>query len=173
VPFGGGPSLRLDRAAHFIEADQREGIPIDVFETGEGATPCRRLIVGWQPRRRARRSRRFIGDAPQSRCAKESDATAMPLAVGSRQVLGDEHHLRRTPDQLRLQGMRRRLNQGQHRAPVTRRYRDLSLTRVHASVERDLKPQLVDKESKAPFLIPHVDVHGVHAQERIACTFLV
>jgi len=41
-----GTPLRLHSTADFIEADERVGIPIDVLETGEGATPRRRVVGG-------------------------------------------------------------------------------------------------------------------------------
>ncbi len=38
--FGGGATLRLDRATDLIEADERERIAIDVLEPREGSAPC-------------------------------------------------------------------------------------------------------------------------------------
>ena len=116
-PFGGGLALRLHRAADFVETDQRKRILIEVFETGEGATPRRRVVVSGC----GRGSRRFIGDAPQSRRAAELDAAAAPFAVRRRQVFGHEDHLGRAADQLGLERMRRRLDEGEHGRPVRRR----------------------------------------------------
>src|SRR6266851_1032564 len=40
----GGAPLCFDRLGHFVEADQGEGIPVDIFEAGEDSAPNRRLL---------------------------------------------------------------------------------------------------------------------------------
>src|SRR5689334_2486176 len=64
--------------------------------------------------------------------------------------------------------MRWRLNQRKDCRAVWGCHRDEPFTRFHARVERQLKPERVEEESKAAFLISDVHVDGVHAQERIA-----
>src|SRR5262245_50930346 len=69
--------------------------------------------------------------------------------------------------------MRWWLDQGQHGRSLRRRNRHQPLPRFYACVERDLKPELVEEETKATLLISDVDVDRVHAEERIAYGVLV
>src|SRR5262245_18583366 len=69
--------------------------------------------------------------------------------------------------------MRWRLDQDEHGGSVWRCNRQQPLARFHACVERDLKPEHVEKETKASLLIPDVDVDRVHAQKRSARALLL
>ena len=44
--LGGGATLRFDRAADLVEADQGERVPIDVLEAREGAAPRGSVLPG-------------------------------------------------------------------------------------------------------------------------------
>src|SRR4029453_5714755 len=143
--FSEGLPLCVHGAADFVKTDERERVVIDVLETREDATPSGAVVVG----RSCRRSRGFIGDAPQSRRATESDAAAAPLAIGCWQVFGDEDHLRGAADQLGLEGMGRRLEAGAPGRSVGWGGRRQPLTRFNVCVESDLKSKRVDVEAKA------------------------
>jgi len=111
--FSGGTPLRFDRAAHFVEAHQRERVAIDVFEARERTAPresvlpcCRRIGCIARP---------VVHHAAETRRVSEANAPTPPLGVGGGQILGDEYHLRRAADEASLGRVGVSLDQCQHR----------------------------------------------------------
>src|SRR5712692_10970951 len=95
-------SLCLYSLCHFVEADQRESIPVDIFEAGENSTPdwC---LLSHQQRGRARSPvlRRWrVLYAPQTRRMTKANSAASPFAVGRHDIFGYKDNLRMLADQL-------------------------------------------------------------------------
>src|SRR5947209_4620803 len=87
-----------------VEADEGEGIPVDVTEAGEDAAPDGRLLAEQPGRRRCRGRSRLVLDPPEPRGAHETDALPRPLLEPSGHVAGDEHDMRGAANELVLGG---------------------------------------------------------------------
>src|SRR4029453_6819081 len=107
-------ALCLERATNFIEAHQREGVPVDVLEARKHAAPDRRRLFGGVPRTdliSPGGGQSFIDHPPPPRSIPETDSPAPPFTVLTRKVSSHEHDLSGTADEPKLRGIPLGLNQ--------------------------------------------------------------
>ena len=162
----GGASLCFGRLGHFVEADQREGILIDIFEAGEYSSPNRWLLsqqisVEFSvPVRRAL----FILDAPQARNMPKADSAPAPLAISCHDIFGDKSNLRRLTDQFVLVRLGIRRNQGDDRGAVGRRDSNPTLSRLQAHIKGQTESKLIEIEPQTSILIANENVDRVDAE---------
>ena len=159
-----GPPLCFGGLGHFVEADQCEGIAIDVFEAGEYSSPNRRLFSQEQRRSISCPVRRalFILDAPQFRNMTESDSTPAPLGVCRDDIFGHKRNLRRFSDELVLFRLGIRRNQGKHRRTMRRRNPHPALSRLQAHIKGQTESKLFNIKLQTPVLIADKNVDRVH-----------
>src|SRR5271166_714719 len=145
-----GPSLRFHGMGHFVEADQRKGIPIDVFEPGEYSAPDRRLLPEQQRRRRASpvHGLLFILHPSQLRNMAKANSAPSPLGVGGYDILGDKNRLRRLADQLVVIRVGIGCDQGEDRRSVGRSNAYPALPRLQAHIEGQAESKLIHIEFK-------------------------
>src|SRR5207248_8136661 len=88
----GGAPLLVYRLRHLIETDQREGIPVDIFEAGEHSAPNRSLFSKQQRRSVSSLVSRLllILDAPKAWNVAKANSASSPLAIRGHDIFGDK-----------------------------------------------------------------------------------
>ena len=148
-----------------VEADEGEGIPVDVAKTGGDVAPHRCLLAEQAGRRGGRRRRGLVFDPPEPRRADEADALSRPLLEPAGDVGGDENDLRGAADELVFDGPRSWGDEGEDGGAVGRGDGDPALAGLEAGVDDEPEAELVEVEVEAPVEVVHEDPHGMDAEE--------
>src|SRR5271165_5447426 len=135
-------ALRLDGASHFVEADQREGIAVEVFEAGEN-------------------------NAPELRDGEKLDAPARPFPVAGDDIVGHEDDIGGAANEFELLGIRRRSDEREHGIAIRRSDCQPSFAGLEQSIRHEMKAELVEIESQALLLVADEDLHTVNAEKLI------
>ena len=162
----GGAPLLFYRLRHLIETDQREGIPVDIFEAGEHSAPNRSLLSKQQRRSVSSLVSRLllILDAPKAWNVAKANSASSPLAIRGHDIFGDKSNLRRLADQLIFIRIGIRCDQRKHRGAVWWRNPNPALPGLKSHIKGQIKSKLFHVESKASVLIANVDVDRVNAK---------
>ena len=183
-------ALLFHRVGQLVEADEREGIAVDIAEAGDDSAPdgsffaeehavsagdagvctftctCDCRSGGTCGCRGGLLGLRLVANAFEARRSLEADASLRPFLEFCGDIFGNEDDLRRTADQLVLLGARLGSDKGKDGGAVGRGYADPAFAGLHASVVGDVEAELVDEEAKAAVLIADEDVNAVKAQVR-------
>ena len=102
--LGFGTALGFERLRHFVEADERERILVDIFKAGEYSAPNLSLLSQKKRRTIGRRvsGLLLILDAPQAWNMAKADSAFAPLGVGGDDIFGNKSDARWVADQLVL-----------------------------------------------------------------------
>ena len=174
---GDDAALRFHRVGELIEADEREGVAVDVAEAGDDSAPdgcffaeehatsaagglCALTYCGCG----GLRGVKLVADALEARRCLEAHAALGPLLEFCSDVFGDEDDLRGSTNKLVLLGVGLGNDERQDGGAVRRSHADPTLTRLHARVEGDVEAELVDEKAQAAVLIADEDVDAVKAQ---------
>src|SRR5262249_3990304 len=125
-----GAALRFDFAAHLIEAHEREGVPVHIFEDCKHSAPRRGL-----------------------RRMKKTDPALTPLQIQCVDIFGDKNELPYLANQVIFFRARLRSNKRKESAAVRRRHGYPAATTLKLVVNNQIESELIPVESQASILI--------------------
>ena len=165
---GGGAALDFESVGDFIEADEREGIAVDITETGDDAAPDRgfraengRIGRGFGGGRLG-----FVLEALEARGGMKADASFGPFLKFCEDVFGDEDDIGGAADEFVFEGLGLGHDQGKDRGAVGRRDGDEAFAGLKLGVVGEMEAKLVDEEADAAVVVANENVDALDAEVR-------